>query len=94
MLFTETTTLGLRVNEIERECLEREIVSVQTEFGAVDVKLGILNGKVVNAMPEYDQVKAIATEKNVPFQKVSEAAIAASKKVNAGARTLVRAKYN
>jgi uncharacterized protein (TIGR00299 family) protein len=94
MLFAETTTLGLRVNEIERECLEREIVSVQTEFGAVDVKLGILNGNVVNAMPEYDQVKTIATEKNVPFQKVSEAAIAASKKVNAEARTLVRAKYD
>ena len=94
MLFAETTTLGLRVNEIERECIEREIVSVQTEFGAVDVKLGILNGNVVNVMPEYDQVKAIATEKDVPFQRVSEAAIAASKEVNAEASTLVRAKYN
>ena len=80
MLFAETTTLGLRVNEIERECLERDILSVETEFGAIDVKLGILNGKVVNAMPEYDQVKAIATEKGIPFQQVSEAAIAASKK--------------
>ncbi|HKX82891.1 MAG TPA: nickel pincer cofactor biosynthesis protein LarC, partial [Pyrinomonadaceae bacterium] len=33
MLFAETTTLGIRVNEIERECLEREAVSVETEFG-------------------------------------------------------------
>lgn len=80
MLFGETTTLGLRVNAIERQCLEREIVSVETEFGTIDVKLGLLNGKIINAMPEYDQVRAIALEKNVPFQKVSEAAITASKR--------------
>jgi uncharacterized protein (TIGR00299 family) protein len=91
MLFRETTTLGIRINDVERECLERDTVSVATEFGRVDVKLGMLRGEVVNAMPEYDQVRALAVEKGVPFRKVSEAAIAASIHLKTE-HTLVKAK--
>lgn len=77
MLYRETTTLGIRVREIVRECLAREVVTVSTEFGCVDVKLGIYNGETVNAMPEYEQVKRLAVEHGVPFRVVAEAAVAA-----------------
>ena len=77
LIYKETTTLGIRVRSVERECLEREIVRVSTSFGEVDVKIGTLGGNVVNAMPEYDQVKRIAIEKGVPFRIVRDAALAA-----------------
>jgi uncharacterized protein (TIGR00299 family) protein len=72
MLYTETTTLGIRVREIERDCLPREVVKVETEFGAVDVKIARYNGKIVNAKPEYEQVREIALRSNVSFQEIEK----------------------
>jgi len=76
MIYRETTTLGIRVRDVERECLEREVVRVKTEFGELDVKVAKLNGSVVNSMPEYEQVKRIALEKDVSFATVRDAALA------------------
>lgn len=75
LLYSETTTLGLRVRQVERECLPREIIKVRTEFGDVDVKIARYEGKIVNAMPEYEQVKRLAVENNVPFRKVRDEAL-------------------
>jgi uncharacterized protein (DUF111 family) len=75
LIYQETTTLGIRVRAVERECLEREFVSVETEFGSIDVKIGKLNGQVVNVMPEYEQVRRIALEKSVAFRVVRDAAL-------------------
>jgi pyridinium-3,5-bisthiocarboxylic acid mononucleotide nickel chelatase len=72
LLYVETTTLGVRVREIERECLERKFVKVTTQFGEIDVKIGLLNGKQVNAMPEYEQLKRIANEKKIPLKLLKE----------------------
>ena len=77
LVYKETTTLGIRVRNVERECLGREIVRVSTSFGDVDVKIGTVDGNVVNAMPEYEQVKRIAIEKGVAFRIVRNAALAA-----------------
>jgi uncharacterized protein (TIGR00299 family) protein len=77
LVYSETTTLGIRVRDIERECLEREFVKVETKFGVVDIKIGRSNGSVVNVMPEYDQVRKIAAELGVPFRVVRDAAISA-----------------
>ncbi len=77
LIYEETTTLGVRVRSVERECLEREVVRVTTAFGEIDVKIGKLNGRVVNAMPEYEQVRSIALEKSVAFRIVRDAALAA-----------------
>jgi uncharacterized protein (TIGR00299 family) protein len=67
LLYSETTTLGLRVRNVERECLTREFTRVKTRFGEVDVKVARFNGRITNAMPEYEQVRTIAIEHNVPF---------------------------
>lgn len=76
LMYEETTTLGIRIREVERECLEREVIAVSTDFGLIDVKIGMLRGKVVNAMPEYEQVRKAALESNVPFRIVRDAALA------------------
>jgi uncharacterized protein (TIGR00299 family) protein len=76
LLYRETSTLGVRVREVDRECLPREFVKVRTEFGEVDVKIARRGGDVVNAMPEYEQVKKLALEKNIPFGVVHDAVLA------------------
>ena len=77
MLFGETTTLGLRAYEVERRSLERRIISVQTEYGPIDVKVARLNGNDTNEMPEYEQCREAARRAQVPLRVVEEAARAA-----------------
>jgi pyridinium-3,5-bisthiocarboxylic acid mononucleotide nickel chelatase len=74
MLFAETTTLGVRSYEVKRRALEREIVRVETQYGAIDVKVARLNGHVVNEMPEYEQCRAAARKASVPLRVVESAA--------------------
>ncbi|HKR02271.1 MAG TPA: nickel pincer cofactor biosynthesis protein LarC [Pyrinomonadaceae bacterium] len=74
LLFTETTTLGVRYFEVMRRALRRETVRVETEFGAIDVKVALLNGSVVKEMPEYEQCRAAASRANVTLQAVERAA--------------------
>ena len=74
LLFSETTTLGIRAYEVERRALERQIVTVQTLYGSIDVKVAQLNGHIVKVMPEYDQCRQAARAANVPLRIVEEAA--------------------
>jgi uncharacterized protein (TIGR00299 family) protein len=82
LLYSETTTLGLRVRRVDRECLSREIVKVSTSFGDLNVKIARRDGFVVNAMPEYEDVRQLAIEHNVPFRVVSDAALSALKNLD------------
>lgn len=74
LLLEETTTLGVRFLEVERRSLERETVGVETEFGAIDVKVARLGGRVIKAMPEYEQCRAAAERANATLQAVERAA--------------------
>ena len=76
LLFTETTTLGIRSYEVER-ALRRSVVQVETQYGPIDVKVAHLNGRVVNEMPEFEQCRAAAIRADVPLKVVEEAARAA-----------------
>ena len=73
MLFAETTTLGIRSYAVERRALERQVVKVETQYGAIDVKVARMNGHVVNEMPEFDQVQSAASQAGVPFREVERA---------------------
>src|SRR2546423_882145 len=61
MLFAETTTIGARSYEVQRRGVARETFTVETRFGAIDVKVVRGNNGNVNAMPEFDQCRAAAT---------------------------------
>ena len=74
MLFNETTTLGVRSYEVARRALERRMVTVQTAYGPIDVKVGNLNGRVVSAMPEFDQCREAASRAGVALKEVEDAA--------------------
>ena len=77
VLLTETSTLGVRFTAVERQALRRELVPVETRYGTVLVKVARLDGKVVNAQPEYDDCEARALECGVALKEVlAEAASA------------------
>jgi len=73
LLFTETTTLGVRSYEVARRALRRSLVRVETPYGPIDVKVAHLNGRVVNEMPEFEQVRAAAVAAGVPVKIVEDA---------------------
>jgi pyridinium-3,5-bisthiocarboxylic acid mononucleotide nickel chelatase len=77
LLFTETTTLGVRRYQVERRALQRSVMRVETQYGPIDVKVAHLNGRVVNEMPEFEQVRAAASKAGVPVKVVEDAVRAA-----------------
>jgi pyridinium-3,5-bisthiocarboxylic acid mononucleotide nickel chelatase len=74
LLFRETTTIGVRMHETSRKILDREQVVVSTPFGEVHMKIARRNGAILNAVPEYDDCRRIAAERNVPLKQVMAAA--------------------
>ena len=77
VIFRETTTIGLRYTEVERECLEREIVSVETSLGQVRFKLASRGGRVINATPEFEDCAALARAHNIAVKDVQALALQA-----------------
>jgi uncharacterized protein (TIGR00299 family) protein len=77
VLFRETTTIGLRHYEVDRECLDREIISVETTLGAVRFKIASRNGRVVNATPEFEDCARLSVANNLPVKEVQAIAAAA-----------------
>ena len=73
LLFKETTTLGVRTYEVNRRALERKMIKVETAYGSIDVKVAILNGSVVNEMPEFEQCRVAAEKAGVPLMEVEVA---------------------
>lgn len=80
-IFTETTTLGVRITTVERICLPRETVKVSTPFGDVRVKVAKWRGKVINISPEYEDCKLAASEHCIPLKLVVETAINEARKM-------------
>jgi len=74
LLLRETSAFGVRRHTTERRKLRREFTSVKTPFGEVKVKLGKLDGKIIQAAPEHDSCKFIAEQANVPLKQVYQAA--------------------
>jgi uncharacterized protein (TIGR00299 family) protein len=70
VIFRETTTIGLRHYEVDRECLQREMVTVETPIGPVRFKVASRNGRVVNASPEFEDCARIAAANGLPVKEV------------------------
>lgn len=77
VIFRETTTIGLRYYEVERECLEREIVEVATPLGTVRFKIARRGGQVINSTPEFDDCAKLAAANNLSVKDVQALAIRA-----------------
>ncbi|MGB7599147.1 MAG: nickel pincer cofactor biosynthesis protein LarC [Candidatus Sulfotelmatobacter sp.] len=74
LIFTETTTLGVRRRDERRKTLARRWESVGTPWGEVRVKIASMNGTVTNYAPEYEDCRRIAEEHHVPLKQVMQEA--------------------
>ncbi|HEV8254630.1 MAG TPA: nickel pincer cofactor biosynthesis protein LarC [Vicinamibacteria bacterium] len=77
LLFTETTTLGVRRQVWDRAVLERRSVRVETPYGPVAVKVGERGGRVYNVQPEFDDCQAASARSGAALKEVWAAAVAA-----------------
>jgi uncharacterized protein (DUF111 family) len=75
LIFMETTTIGLRYSEVDREGLRRELVTIETPVGAVRFKLAFRDGRVLNAVPEFDDCARLAAASNLSVKEVQALAI-------------------
>jgi uncharacterized protein (DUF111 family) len=74
LLLRESTTLGLRVQAIERYAAQREFKKVETVYGTLTVKQKVLNGKVIQSVPEYDECVRLAKDSSVSLAEIYKAA--------------------
>jgi uncharacterized protein (TIGR00299 family) protein len=79
-ILEETSALGLRVSRLSRYELAREERTVQVDGGTVRVKLGLLDGRVVNVAPEHDDCAEVARLTGRPVKSVWAAALAAAER--------------
>ncbi len=77
IILSETSTLGLRVQPVYRYTAEREFKKVSTPYGEVPVKLKRLDGRTIQAMPEYDACVQLAQQQDVSLAEVYTAALVA-----------------
>jgi uncharacterized protein (TIGR00299 family) protein len=70
IIFTESTTLGIRTFNFSKDTLAREFGKIDTVYGEVTVKRSFYNGKEVSVKPEYDECKSIASERAIPVKEV------------------------
>ena len=67
IIFRETTTIGIRYRFESRTELEREVIDIDTKYGKIKVKKVVNNGEIY-IYPEYESLKKIAKEKNIPIK--------------------------
>jgi uncharacterized protein (DUF111 family) len=78
VVFTETSTIGMRETVVGKRALDREMRTVAVDGVDVRVKVALLDGEVVNVAPEYDDVAAAAVHLGRPVKAVLAAAVAAA----------------
>jgi hypothetical protein len=73
-IFRETTSIGVRIHEVGRKKLSRELREADTVYGKVRIKISRQGDKVLSATPEYEDCRRIAEEKRLPLKQVMEEA--------------------
>jgi len=77
LLLRETSTLGIRIRQDRRVCLDRAHATVSTLYGEIRVKVGSRNGETLNIAPEFEDCRSAAARCNVAVKLVQQAAISA-----------------
>ncbi len=83
LLLRETSTLGVRVRQDRRTCLDRRHATVSTGYGEIRVKIGSLGGEMLNAAPEFEDCRAAAAKHQVAVKQVQQVAMAEFLRLNA-----------
>jgi pyridinium-3,5-bisthiocarboxylic acid mononucleotide nickel chelatase len=82
LILSETSTLGVRIRQDRRSCLDRRYATVGTPYGDIRIKIGSLAGETLNAAPEFEDCRAAAAKHQVAVKQVQQAAIAEYLRLN------------
>jgi pyridinium-3,5-bisthiocarboxylic acid mononucleotide nickel chelatase len=77
LILSETSTLGVRIRQDRRSCLDRGHTTVTTPYGDIRIKIGSLSGETLNAAPEFEDCRTAAAKHHIAVKQVQQAAIAA-----------------
>jgi uncharacterized protein (TIGR00299 family) protein len=80
VLFTDSSTIGVREHAVTRTALHRTDTTVEVDGHQVRVKVAVHAGRVVNVQPEYDDLARVAVETGQPLKVLLAAAIAAARR--------------
>jgi uncharacterized protein (DUF111 family) len=72
LLLRETTTLGVRTQQMQRLKAQREQITLTTPLGSMLVKVKRLGSQIISAAPEYEECRRMAHEHNMPLIDVYE----------------------
>jgi len=70
IIFTESTSLGIRTFPFRKDTLVRKFETLQTIYGDITIKRSFYKGKEVSCKPEYDECRKIAEEKGIPVKEI------------------------
>jgi pyridinium-3,5-bisthiocarboxylic acid mononucleotide nickel chelatase len=74
LLLSESSTLGVRISQVQRLKAQRLSERIDTPVGPILVKVKRLGKHIINATPEYEECRRIAQEKGLPLEDVYEIA--------------------
>lgn len=74
LLLSETSTLGVRLQQVERRKARRTQQAIETPLGIMTIKVKRLGDRVISAAPEYEECRRIALEQSLPLEEVYEVA--------------------
>ncbi len=77
VLFRDSTTIGIRYEEMSRTCLDRSVETVTTPYGDVRFKIARRDGQELNASPEFDDCARLAAQHGISVKAVQAAAVKA-----------------
>lgn len=75
IIFSETTSIGIRYHEVDRFKLKREMLKIDTRYGNIKAKLSKAPDGIFTLSPEYDECVKVARARNVPLKRVYEETI-------------------
>ena len=74
LLLSETSTLGVRIQQVQRLKAQRSQQAVETPLGTLMVKVKRLGSRVISASPEYEDCRRIALERGLSLEEVYDVA--------------------
>ncbi len=74
-IFLETSSLGIRYHPVKREIADRRTLKVALPYGEVHVKLGEIDGKLVNIAPEFEDCSRLAAMNQIPLKRIWQEAM-------------------
>jgi hypothetical protein len=77
-ILEHTSTFGVRIDEVERQILNRRFETVQTAYGPIQIKLGLMGDRVLKTAPEFEDCARAAKEHGVDISLVYQAALKAA----------------